>query len=154
MLIFPEERSRVEAGLIELYCSGVMSCEKSAFIHFKLTFLHLYCVPLSSCLQTLPLLPFFLSSLQNVSPCLKIPLVAGGKVSRQLSFVALSGAWLSAASPPTPSPSRSPPSLPRLPPASEILSSPPCLLPHPSLFSQPGRIGADIAKEKTKTTKP
>lgn len=96
---FSEERSGIEAGLIELYCSGVMSCEKSVFMHFKLTFLHLYCIPLSSCLQTLPFLPSFLSSLQNVSlPRLKIPLVAGGKVGRQVSFVALSVAWISAAS--------------------------------------------------------
>lgn len=73
-----------------------------------------------------PLTFFPFISSESHSSCLKIPLVAGGKVSRQVSFVALSAAWISAASPPTPSPSYSPPSFP--PPASEILFSQPCPL--------------------------
>lgn len=59
---FSEERSRIEAGLKELYCSGVILREKSSCMHFKWTFLHLCCIALSSCLQTVSLLPFFLPS--------------------------------------------------------------------------------------------
>lgn len=64
---FSEERSRNEAGLIGLYCSGVMSCENSVFMHFKLTFLPLYSIPLSFCLQTLPLFPFISSERLSLS---------------------------------------------------------------------------------------
>lgn len=77
--------------------------------------------------NTAPLTFFLFISSERLSPHLKIPLVAGGKVSRQVSFVALSAAWISAASPPTPSPSCFPPSLPP-PPTSEILLSQPCPL--------------------------
>lgn len=84
---FSKERSGIEAGLIELYCSGVMSCEKGVFMHFKLNFLHLYCIPLSSCLQTVPLLPSFLSSLQKVSLFLSKNSTGGGRQSQQTGLL-------------------------------------------------------------------